>query len=535
MAAALFAASQLAACSRTAGPPAPPAPWDADAARHLANRAGFGATPAELRAAVARGREAEVERLLRGGRGVAPFAIVDLAAIREACRPGPPEGYEHRLRVANQQQLRGYALWWIDAMLSGADPLRERMTLFWHGYFTTSVRIVRHSGMVATQHDFLRRNALGNFGDLLRGIVHDPAMLVYLDAHVNRAGEGNENFARELLELYSLGEGNYTERDVREVARALTGLSFDDAGRPRFRPEHHDGGSKTVLGREGRFGPDEVVALLLERPECARHVAGRMLAYLEGVPPREARLERYARLLRESGYELDPVLRALFLDPEFYRDEVVGRRQASPLDQYLGAAHRCRLDVAPLELRIAAALAGEDLFAPPGVDGWPRDNDWITTSGLMTRANHCGVLVGALGADDVLRMHAATTAEIGPGSLRGVPVLELPPTGLRLVMLRRAEEWASRLRARDAARTHLAPRALEDGVRDERDLAAWVAERGLAIRAPRELEADWARAIAADRRAAGVEDSGWLRRPAAEPVVRRALHRALASPAGCLH
>lgn len=507
--------------------------WDARAVRHLYNRAGFGATPGEIHAALARTPEAVVEELIDGGKPAEGFEVRSIAELRRDCADGSPQEYEHRLRIANQEQLRAYSLWWVDSMLSGRDPLRDRLALFWHGFFPSSVLIVRHSGMMATQHRLLRDNALGSFADLLHGIALDPAMIEYLDGAANERGAPNENLARELMELFSLGEGEFTERDVREVSRALTGLGYDPEGRVTFDLARHDDGEKSVLGVVGKHGPRDVVRILLEQDACARHVAGSLIEYLEGLPPSAARIEHYARLLRRSDYELKPLLRELLLDPDFYRAEVVGTRVQSPHDYFVGAAHRLRIRVPALSIHAATAELGHELFAPPSVEGWAEGQAWITTSALITRANYAGVLL------DVVDLREVRTAIAGEQMLdvrpRHAAYCPKPPTGLRTVIAQRLDEWAAHLDQVERQPLELLSRLPAAAFDDDDVLADEILARSLAIEAPADLRASLIQRLARERRNLESRGRKWRDDPAGEEALRRSFHWVLGSPAAQLH
>ncbi len=387
--------------------------WDAAAAEHLFNRAGFGARPDFLVQAVSMGHAACVERLLDGGFGaqVDPFATTPpphpgreaLQALDEMERRSTLE----RVRRHEREQLAGFAGWWIDQMIEGNDPLRERMTLFWHGYFTSSYQDVKSSLAMIGQNELLRRNALGNFGELLRGIIRDPAMLEYLDNNQNRKASPNENFARELMELFTLGEGNYGEDDVKEAARALTGWvrrppGPDGLAQAVFRPGQHDNGKKTVLGVTGKLGADDLVKILLDQPACSRWLARKLLVYFEGRDPSAERLAAYERCLRENGYELKPLLHKLFLDPQFYAPEVRLARISGPIDYLVGTCRRLAVRPPGQLVWLAAGQIGQRLFDPPNVKGWDGGKAWITTSTLLTRGNLSGMLLGVVRWEDVM-------------------------------------------------------------------------------------------------------------------------------------
>ena len=394
---------------------APPAvqrtapPFDARAAEHLWNRAGFGATPEQVEASVEAGLDATIERLFA--------ASDDRAAARSLGEPDPPGALIDPARVHERVEARreGFVdlmsdrvsplgvlgARWTRSMLAGGAPVRDRMTLFWHGHLVSSFLEVGDPHAMVRQVAFLRANALGDLATLLRGIARDPAMLQYLSNAKNRKGHPNENWARELMELFALGDGQYTEDDVKEVARAYTGWTKDEAGF-RFDRVEHDFGAKSVLGRTGMLDGDDVVEVLLEQPACARFLAAKLLHWFEGVEPSGPRAEAYAALLRASGYRFEPLLRALFEDPDFYRAEVVGTRVASPLSFVVGASRRLALDAPGERLVAAATVLGQRLFHPPTVKGWEEGRAWVSSGTLMQRGNVAGLLLGTLGVEEVL-------------------------------------------------------------------------------------------------------------------------------------
>ena len=380
--------------------------WNARAVEHLLNRAGFGARPEEIEAGVALGQTALVEKLVDKRVEVEPFFVEDLIPpdLREMSDL-PQEERRKRQQEFRQKdvgQLNEYTSWWIDRMTSGEDPLRERMVLFWHGFFTSSFDDVARGTLLIRQNQLVREMALGSYADLLQSMIRDPGMLVYLDNQVNRKASPNENLARELMELFSLGAGNYTEKDVKEAARALTGRGVSRAGQYEFHEGQHDRGRKTILGATGMFDGDGLVALILKQDACPRWVAGKLLTYFEGVPPSPERLAEYAAFLRKSEFQVRPFLRKLFLDPAFYRDEVVGARVSSPLDYLVGLSRRLGTRPPPSMIASGAGVLGQRLFYPPSVKGWEEGEPWITTASLMQRGNLAGIVVGVVKVRDVI-------------------------------------------------------------------------------------------------------------------------------------
>jgi len=395
--------------------------WNRRTAEHLLNRAGFGARPDEIDAAVARGLEATIEGLFLDPEQQVPRIAPERESGRDGKRTaaglavraaggkdGAPAGLLDRARDAQRDmrrsdrgQLGDYTTWWLDTMIAGQDPLRDRLTLFWHGYFTSSMRDVKSSYQMIQQNQLLRAGALGSFGDLLFAVAKDPAMLEYLDNDENKKGAPNENFAREVMELFTLGEGHYTEDDIKEAARAFTGWRNRRGDFTEARGRH-DRGLKTVLGVTGDLDGEDVLAILLDDESCAPYVAGRLIEYLEGVAPTDARREHYAALLQHNDFDIESLLRELFQDPEFYRAEVLGNRVAGPIDYLVGMARRLGLTPPRVWLSYGSRVLGQELFFPPSVKGWDEGLAWITTASLMQRGNLAGILLGVVDIGEVL-------------------------------------------------------------------------------------------------------------------------------------
>jgi uncharacterized protein (DUF1800 family) len=380
--------------------------WNAASVEHLYNRAGFGAKPAEVAKALEKSPEAFVDALLAGfGPGQLDFSY------EVVHRPDPKAFPDQKLyfdacaerRRRERLVIADYAAEWVRVMVASEHPLREKMVLFWHNHLVSSAADVKSYVAMIRQNELFRREGLGSFKQLLHAIVRDPAMIVYLDNDQNVAGNPNENLAREIMELFALGIGNYTEDDIKEGARALTGWKTDDiATEAKFLPKLHDKGKKTILGRSGEFGADEFVDILLDQPACPRFIAGKLIAYFEGPKPDEARLNEYASFLKEHDYALAPFLKKLFLDPRFYRAEVRGQRIAGPVEFVVGCARRLDTPIPPKLLMLGAAQLGQRLFEPPNVKGWEEGQAWIRTSTMLGRGNLAGVLMGTVPPTSVI-------------------------------------------------------------------------------------------------------------------------------------
>jgi uncharacterized protein (DUF1800 family) len=363
-----------------------------DDARHLLNRTGFGATDAEIRRYAGLTREEAARTLLAETRTSAvtppPAFTADHGPLRYP-RAGENATAEEKKQFRMEQTRDGLELrgWWIEEMLVTPSPLTERMTLFWHNHFVSAQQKVKLAALMYRQNVTLRQYALGRFGDLLHAIARDPAMVVYLDSARNRKGTPNENFAREVMELFTLGEGRYGEQDVKEAARAFTGWSLDrDTGQFRFRPLLHDYGAKSVLGRSGRLDGDDVLDILLERPETAELVTRKLWREFISPEPEEREVKRIAARFRESRYDIKVALQALVTSDAFYAAENRGTLVKSPVDLVVGTLRQ--FDLRPGEtipFAVAAAAMGQNLFGPPNVKGWPGGDAWINSNTLLAR------------------------------------------------------------------------------------------------------------------------------------------------------
>jgi len=404
-----------------------------DDARHLLARTGFGPTEAEVRAFAPLTRGEAADKLLRETRTVSvtppPAAALDLSSLR------PPRGEmvtEAERKAFVQQQVReGLELraWWVQEMLATPSPLTERMTLFWHNHFVSAQPKVRIARLMYRQNATLRQYALGNFGAVLHAIAKDPAMILYLDSVQNRKGAPNENFAREVMELFTLGEGRYSEQDVKEAARAFTGWSLErETGVFVFRRRIHDDGTKTVFGQTGRFDGDAVLDLLLARPETAEFLTAKLWREFVSPDPDPGEVSRIARRFRESGYDIKVALRELLVSDAFYAPDNRGVLVKSPVELVVGTLRQ--LDLAPattLPFAVAAAGMGQNLMSPPNVKGWPGGETWINTTTLLARKQYLDRITRA-GDGDPSAMIAASfrAADVNE---RNAPKRALDPQG----------------------------------------------------------------------------------------------------------
>ena len=361
-------------------------------AQHLLWRTGFGATPAEVQGWARLTRQQAVDRLL-AEHPVVP--VTPLPAWAQAPVSLPIlRDMSVEERKAYQQLQRDQYLelsdWWLTEMLETSSPLTERMTLFWHNHFVSARNKVKAAELLNQQNQLFRQQALGNFGTLLHAVARDPAMMIYLDAATNRKASPNENFAREVMELFTLGVGHYTEQDVKEAARAFTGWTIDRrSGEVKFLPAQYDGGMKTVLGRSGNLDMDDVLDTLLAQPETAVFVVRKLWREFvaeEMTPADEREIQHIAEVFRDSGYEISTALRGILLSEAFYAPEHRAALIKSPVDVVVGTLHTLEINVTDARpLVLALRQLGQELFNPPNVKGWPGGENWINASTLLGR------------------------------------------------------------------------------------------------------------------------------------------------------
>ncbi len=361
-------------------------PWNPQWAGHLYRRAGFGATPDELHAAVARGLPATLDRVFHGDAKDLPdweALLMDMG--------------DRIARQDNMGELRG---WWLYAILNTPHPLQEKMTLFWHNHFATSVAKVQRTRLMYQQNILLRRHALGKFRPFLLEISRDPAMLIWLDSNSNIKGKPNENYARELMELFSLGVGHYTEKDIREAARAFTGWHTND-GKFDFDRYVHDDGPKTVLGHKGNWNGDDIVRIILEQPAAARFLVRKLYrAFIsENANPPDALLEPLAAAFRRD-YDIAALMKTMLSSRHFFSPYAYRQRIKNPVEFVVGTVRllfRKNAEESLVEPRSLIAdleAMGQPLFAPPNVKGWPGGKSWLNSATVLARHNFAQKVAG---------------------------------------------------------------------------------------------------------------------------------------------
>jgi uncharacterized protein (DUF1800 family) len=378
-------------------PPEPsPLATEAERVGHLLRRAGFGAAPAELARYQAMGVEGAVDALL-------DYESADDGALDALLTA----------QELDLTRLRHLQRWWLLRMVHGQRPLQERMTLFWHGLLTSEYGKVSDGELMLAQNQLYRSHALGRFDELLKAVSRDPAMLIYLDSRTNRKEAPNENYSRELMELFSLGVGNYTETDVRELSRAYTGWGLFRR-EYRFNVADHDQTTKTLLGETGNIDGDDGVDIILRQQAAARFISTRLFSFFAYPDPEPAVVDRLAAVFTANGTLIRPVVREILTSEEFYSSRALAATVRAPADlvactlRSLGAQTSAQRPVVSME------AMGQALFNPPNVAGWPGGEDWVSSATVLERVNFANAVASGRRAElryDPLALMAQGGAE----------------------------------------------------------------------------------------------------------------------------
>lgn len=497
--------------------PIDPDQWNANTAAHLLDRAGFGGSPEEIAELAAMTPTQAVDRIVNFHKVKQDERLKDFQP-QPYIAPPPTPGqtkYERNLQVFfgrvafDNKQMEDGRDWWLERMLLSKRPLEEKLTFFWHGHLTTSNASAYMSSSLIRQNQLFRRHAAGNVGELILAVSKDPAMLRYLNNNANVKGRPNENYARELMELFTLGEGNYTEDDIREAARALTGWTFTGDGAFWFRPDKHDSGEKTFLGQTGNFDGTDIVEIIITQPRHARFLCTELFKFFVHDSPTPEQINAMIWSYRIGGNRVRPVLAKLFQSKAFYSDKAIATRVKSPVEYLLSIWKSAGLARVPQRSRLQTDLAemGQVPFYPPTVEGWEGGAAWITSSTLLARYNVAGRLL--LGA------------EVDPSR----PTLLLPPS-MAWVPIKHsdaareadfsASKWMHKIEADDAADAvaHLEARFLRVPLPESKrsEVVHFLESRG------------WARVLDGDARAGDMEK-----------LLRRALHLILCTPEFQIH
>ena len=340
---------------------------------HLLRRAGFGATASELDYYASLGFTGAVDRLLN------PEQVDDSGTDRLL--------QSLTANLGDRKQIEASKFWWVNRMLYTQRPLQEKMTLFWHNHFATANSKVANSVLMLQQIQLFRDNGLGSFETLLQKVTRDPAMLIWLDNRLNRKAAPNENYAREVQELFTVGIGNYTEQDIHEAARAFTGYSLDKTLNSVFNANQHDNGSKTFQGQTGNFDADDILGILVRNPATARFITTKMFSWFVYDNPDSSTIDRLANTFTSSGFDVRSVLRDIFTGPEFLSEQAFHGIFKQPADFVIGSLKSLEVQNVGPDVTQVLRRMGQDLLNPPDVSGWKGGSAWINSSTLFERFN----------------------------------------------------------------------------------------------------------------------------------------------------
>jgi uncharacterized protein (DUF1800 family) len=359
---------------------APPTPQDTISnVGHLWRRAGFGGTPDQILRAARTGLPATIT------------ALIDYDQIPDAFIPPDPA----ILPADKEARIDALTQWWLRRMITTTRPLQEKMTLFWHGHFATANAKVRSPLLMYHQNQTFRTLAIARFDDLLTAVYQDPAMLIWLDGRRNVKNAPNENWGREVMELFTLGRGNYTEDDVHANARAFTGWRLDASLHAVFNPRLHDDGIKTLLGQTGPWGADDAVRILCAHPATGPFLAAKLWRFFASDQPAPKTIDQMARTYYTSNHSIKAMMRVMLSSPDFYGQAARSRHVKSPTDFLITTIRQLGsppIDLTPFPRLLG--LLGQALFNPPNVGGWPGGASWINGGTMLARFNLASQLAG---------------------------------------------------------------------------------------------------------------------------------------------
>lgn len=389
--------------------------------QHLLWRAGFGPM-AENAADLDKVSSKELWKLLLKTSAKAPEKIevaqnlVDglfkgIQDVAQMQKPQLTKEQQKQIRDQSRDDLKNLNIRWLEEMINSEAQLREKMSLFWHGHFAT--RVI-NSYFQQELLQIIRENALGNFKDLLREVSKSPSMLSFLNNQQNRKKKPNENFAREVMELFTMGRGNYTENDIKEAARAFTGWGFNIKGEFEFRKQQHDDDAKTVLGKTGNFNGDDVLDILLEQKQTARFITKKIYRYFVNDKVDDAKVEWLSNRFYQNGYDIKKLMEDIFTSDWFYEEKNIGTKIKSPIELIAGIRRFLPMEMENDQAQLLfQKTLGQILFYPPNVAGWPGGKNWIDSSSLMLRLR----IPQILSANDIMDIVPKTDDDVQGGMM----------------------------------------------------------------------------------------------------------------------
>jgi len=378
--------------------------WTPELAAHLLNRAGFGGSPREMAALHQLGLKGAVGALLEAGddsdlfpppAGLVPRDLTEFRKRTANATPEEKKMLQVQMGRENRELMAELRLWWLSRMRWSPFAAREKATLFWHGHWATSIDKVKEPFAMWQQNETLRAFSLGRFEEMARAISRDPAMMRYLDLTQSKAGKPNENFARELMELFTLGEGHYTEADIQQSARAFTGYRINPKSQQfLFAKRQADAGEKSFFGLTGNFSGDDIIGFLAANPQCPRFLANKLWIFYAGNPPSDELLDALAAEYRRSSLDTGSFLRTVFQSREFYAPQVVRHQIKSPIQWLVQLTRQMEIPL-PRDADGLLRNLGQVPFAPPNVKGWDGGRSWISSATLLARYNAAGTILAS--------------------------------------------------------------------------------------------------------------------------------------------
>ena len=361
--------------------------------QHLLWRAGFGPMAEDLHQLATASQKSYFHALSKASRKKPEYLdladnyikglMMGIDEIGRTQRKELSDEEKKKVRQASRESIKSLNLAWLNEMINSDAQLREKMSLFWHGHFASrNLNILYQQQLL----DAIRRNALGNFGDMLKEVSKSAAMINFLNNNQNRKDHPNENFAREVMELFTMGRGNYTEHDVKEAARAFTGWGANVKGEFTFRKFVHDDGQKQFLGKSGNFDGDDILNILLEQKATATYITRKIYRYFVNEQVDEEKVKWLASRFYQSSYDIQSLMEDIFTSDWFYNEQNIGAKIKSPIELMVGIRR-----IIPMQLQnedvqlLVQRLLGQILFYPPNVAGWPGGKNWIDSSSLMFR------------------------------------------------------------------------------------------------------------------------------------------------------
>ncbi len=361
---------------------------------HLIRRAGFGPS---VKSGIKSSLNEQLDVVFESNKYYEELYLQDEERVttRELLKMTP----EERKEILNDlaANVKKLNLEWLKLMGKSDGQLREKMALFWHGHFAVRVR---GFAQVESYINTVRKYALSNFGDLLMAVSKEPAMLRFLNNVQNKKNSPNENFAREVMELFTLGRGNYTEQDIKEAARAFTGWGINDEDKFELKTQHHDYGEKTIFGKTGNWEGEDVIKMILEKKETAYFITNKLLAFFVNKRINQGKVLELSEYFFQNGYDIPKLMRKIFESDWFYSEENVASQIKSPVELIVGLNRTFGISYDNAQPLLAVQrVLGQILFFPPNVSGWAGGRNWIDYSTLVTRMSLPGILADAGGMD----------------------------------------------------------------------------------------------------------------------------------------